>query len=318
MSVVNNQFMLSALEQAKKAALSDEVPVGAVLVLDGKIIAAGHNLTIFNNDPTAHAEVVAIREACRIIGNYRLTQCELYVTLEPCCMYAGAVVTANPFATKVGMDILRKGGNVVDAGVGVQYVLGLVEPQSSGLGGGSFTIFYHKKFNEIYAIDGREKAPKRIPLNFFEQYQGSRQGFFKLVTNPASVGVPGTPLLLEEMHARFGKLDWSELHDAAISLATKGFPISPRLHILVSRDRFLWKNRAAKDYFFSTLNEILIPKNVGVILKNPSYSNVLTQFRDQGISTTFYKGKIMSNILSDLKKQLGVTSYILMILKTIQ
>ena len=219
--------------------------------------------------------------------------------------YAGAVVTANPLATKVGMDILRKGGNVVDAAVGVQYVLGLVEPQSSGLGGGSFSIFYHKKSDEIYAIDGREKAPKRIPLNFFEQYQGSRKGFFKLVTNPASVGVPGTPLLLEEMHARFGKLDWSELHYEAISLATKGFPISPRLHILISRDRFLWKNRDAKDYFFSTLNENLIPKNVGIILKNPSYSNVLTQFRDQGVSTTFYKGKIMSNILSDLNKTTG-------------
>ena len=94
MSVVNNQFMLAALEQAKKAALSNEVPVGAVLVLDGKIISEGHNLTIFNNDPTAHAEVVAIREACRIIGNYRLTQCELYVTLEPCCMCAGAIMQA--------------------------------------------------------------------------------------------------------------------------------------------------------------------------------------------------------------------------------
>ena len=86
--------MLAALEQAKKAALSDEVPVGAVIVLHGKIIAEGHNLTIFNNDPTAHAEVVAIREACRIIGNYRLTQCELYVTLEPCCMCAGTIMQA--------------------------------------------------------------------------------------------------------------------------------------------------------------------------------------------------------------------------------
>ena len=86
--------MLAALEQAKKAALSNEVPVGAVLVLDGKIISEGHNLTIFNNDPTAHAEIVAIREACQLIGNYRLTQCELYVTLEPCCMCAGTIMQA--------------------------------------------------------------------------------------------------------------------------------------------------------------------------------------------------------------------------------
>ena len=220
-------------------------------------------------------------------------------------IYAAAVVTANPFATKVGMNILKKGGNVVDAGVGIQYVLGLVEPQSSGLGGGSFAILYHKKSDELYAIDGREKAPKRIPHNFFEQYRGSRQGFFKLVTNPASVGVPGTPLLLEKMHARFGRLSWSELHHEAISLASKGFPISPRLNILVTRDKFLKNNVKAKKYFYSQLNQNLIAKNVGIILKNSYYSDILTQFRDQGISTTFYKGKIMSNILSDLKKTKG-------------
>ena len=220
--------------------------------------------------------------------------------------FAGAVVTANPLATKVGMDILKRGGNVVDAGVGIQYVLGLVEPQSSGLGGGSFAIFYHKKSDKLYAIDGREKAPKRIPYNFFEQYRGSREGFFRLVTNPASVGVPGTPLLLEKMHARFGQLSWSELHDEPITLAAEGFPISPRLHVLVTRDKFLKNNADAKKYFFSRLNDNLIPKNVGIILKNPSYADVLTQFRDEGISTTFYKGKIMSNIISDLKKTAGI------------
>ena len=219
--------------------------------------------------------------------------------------YAGAVVTANPLATKVGMDILKRGGNVVDAGVGIQYVLGLVEPQSSGLGGGSFAIFYHKKSDKLYAIDGREKAPKRIPYNFFEQYRGSRQGFFRLVTNPASVGVPGTPLLLEEMHARFGQLGWSELHDEPITLAAEGFPISPRLHVLIARDKFLKNNADAKKYFFSGLNDNLIPKNIGIILKNSSYADVLKQFRDEGISTTFYNGKIMSNIISDLKKTAG-------------
>ncbi len=219
--------------------------------------------------------------------------------------FAGAVVTANPLATKVGMDILKRGGNVVDAGVGIQYVLGLVEPQSSGLGGGSFAIFYHKKSDKLYAIDGREKAPKRIPYNFFERYRGSRKGFFSLVTNPASVGVPGTPLLLEEMHARFGQLGWSELHDEPITLAAEGFPISPRLHVLIARDKFLMNNAGAKKYFFSGLNDNLLPKNIGIILKNSSYADVLKQFRDEGIRTTFYNGKIMSNIISDLKKTAG-------------
>ena len=94
MALVNDQFMLAALAQAKKAAQKEEVPVGAVLVLDNEIIAKGHNLTISNNDPTAHAEVLAIRAACRKVGNYRLTRCELYVTLEPCSMCAGAIMQA--------------------------------------------------------------------------------------------------------------------------------------------------------------------------------------------------------------------------------
>ena len=80
--------------------------------------------------------------------------------------HAGAVVTANPFATTVGMKILKRGGNVIDAGVGIQYVLGLVEPQSSGIGGGSFAIFYHKKSDELYAIDGREKHQKEFHIIF--------------------------------------------------------------------------------------------------------------------------------------------------------
>tara|TARA_Y100000589_G_scaffold324564_1_gene360940 strand:+ start:19 stop:480 length:462 start_codon:yes stop_codon:yes gene_type:complete len=94
MPFLNNQFMAAALEQAKKAASKDEVPVGAVVVLENRVVADGFNQTISNNDPTAHAEIIAIRRACLKIGNYRLTDCELYVTLEPCCMCAGAVIQA--------------------------------------------------------------------------------------------------------------------------------------------------------------------------------------------------------------------------------
>ena len=94
MSIENDQFMLAALKQAKKAALNDEVPVGAVIVLQNQIIAFGYNLTLTTNDPTAHAEIVAIRGACSKLGDYRLPECELYVTLEPCCMCAGAVLHA--------------------------------------------------------------------------------------------------------------------------------------------------------------------------------------------------------------------------------
>ena len=86
--------MLAALAQAKKAASKDEVPVGAVVVFENRVVADGHNQTITNTDPTAHAEIIAIRKACSEIGNHRLIECELYVTLEPCCMCAGAVLQA--------------------------------------------------------------------------------------------------------------------------------------------------------------------------------------------------------------------------------
>ncbi len=219
--------------------------------------------------------------------------------------YAGAVVTANPFATKVGLNILKQGGNVIDAGVGIQYVLGLVEPQSSGLGGGSFALFYDNESKKLYAIDGREKAPKSIPYDFFQQFRGSRKGFFNLVTNPASVGVPGTPLLLENIHAKFGRLDWSELHEEPINLASNGFPISPRLHTLAKKDRFLRRNTNSKRYFYSALDKTLFAKEIGYILKNPPYANVLKQFKNQGISTSFYNGTIMSKILLDLNNVKG-------------
>ena len=90
----DERFMLEALLEAEKALTSDEVPVGAVVVEGDKIIGRGHNRPVSSGDPTAHAEIVAIREACRNKKNYRLSGCDLYVTLEPCAMCLGAAVHA--------------------------------------------------------------------------------------------------------------------------------------------------------------------------------------------------------------------------------
>ena len=86
--------MRLALEEARRAAEAGEVPVGAVVVLEGRVIAAGHNQPIGSQDPTAHAEIVAMRAASRAMGNYRLTGSTLYVTVEPCLMCVGAMVHA--------------------------------------------------------------------------------------------------------------------------------------------------------------------------------------------------------------------------------
>jgi len=92
--LTDDDYMKIALEEAQKAAKKDEVPVGAVVVLSGRIIGRGHNMPITHHDPSAHAEMLAMREAAKILGNYRLTGAELYVTLEPCIMCAGAIIQA--------------------------------------------------------------------------------------------------------------------------------------------------------------------------------------------------------------------------------
>ena len=88
------QFMDAALEQAQRALAAGEVPIGAVLVIDAAIVARAFNQPISACDPTAHAEVLVLREAARIAGNYRLTAADVYVTLEPCLMCVGALVHA--------------------------------------------------------------------------------------------------------------------------------------------------------------------------------------------------------------------------------
>ena len=87
-------FMLEALDEACLAAKAGEVPIGAVVAREGVVIASGQNRVLRDVDPTAHAEIVAMRAAAAIIGNYRLMGCTLYVTLEPCAMCAGAMIHA--------------------------------------------------------------------------------------------------------------------------------------------------------------------------------------------------------------------------------
>ena len=92
--LTDNDFMQLALAQAALAAQTGEVPVGAVVVCNGEVIATGRNAPIEGHDPTAHAEIMALRAAAKALGNYRLPDCTLYVTLEPCAMCSGAMLHA--------------------------------------------------------------------------------------------------------------------------------------------------------------------------------------------------------------------------------
>jgi len=104
--------MKEALKEAKKAYKKGEVPVGAVVVVDGKIISKAYNKKESINDPTAHAEILAIRKACKALDNWRLTEATLYITKEPCIMCCGAIINARLKRVVYGCDDPKGGGAV--------------------------------------------------------------------------------------------------------------------------------------------------------------------------------------------------------------
>lgn len=116
MTMTDSEYMQVALELAAQAAEAGEVPVGAVVVKDGEIIGRGYNAPIGRHDPTAHAEIQAMRDAAQTLGNYRLVGCSLYVTLEPCAMCSGAIQHARIARLVYGASDPKTGacGSVID------------------------------------------------------------------------------------------------------------------------------------------------------------------------------------------------------------
>jgi len=159
------------------------------------------------------------------------------------------VAAANPLAVEAGLRMLERGGNAVDAMVAVQLALNLVEPSSSGLGGGAFFLYWDAKAKAMRAIDGRETAPAGATPELFMK-DGKAMPFLDARVGGRSVGTPGTPRLLEVAHARYGKLPWKALFEPAIELAEKGFPVSPRFAKLAGEDKGLADEPAARAYFF--------------------------------------------------------------------
>ncbi|MBF4349459.1 gamma-glutamyltransferase, partial [Vibrio anguillarum] len=144
---------------------------------------------------------------------------------------------ANPLATEAGADILRQGGNAIDAMVTTQLMLGLVEPQSSGIGGGSFLVYWDAKKKALTTFDGRETAPLNATPNLFLDSTGKPLQFYDAVVGGRSVGTPGTVKLLWETHRQYGKLEWTRLIEPVAKLAEQGFEVSPRLATLIAEDK---------------------------------------------------------------------------------
>ncbi|CAD0183864.1 Gamma-glutamyltranspeptidase precursor [Ruegeria sp. THAF57] len=211
------------------------------------------------------------------------------------------VAAANPLAVEAGAKVLRAGGSAADAMVAVQVVLGLVEPQSSGLGGGAFLVWYDAATGELTTLDGRETAPLEANHRLFQDENGEPLKFFDAVVGGLSVGTPGTPALLEEAHRRWGRSPWPRLFADGIALADEGFLVSPRLAGLVEKDaERLSRFPATAAYFLPDG----APLAQGQRLMNPDYADTLRVLASEG-SAGFYGGEVAAGIVNTVRSAPG-------------
>lgn len=206
-----------------------------------------------------------------------------------------AVTAANPLAVDAGIEILNAGGSAVDATVAVQAVLGLVEPQSSGIAGGAFLM--HWDGHQVQTLDGRESAPAAATPELFLKADGKPLPMREAIMSGLSTGVPGVLAMLAEAHRQHGKLPWSRLFEPAIRLAERGFAISPRLFELASAEAQLRSDPQAGPYFFDATGAA---KPVGTVLKNPAYAAVLRGIASKG-PKAFYEGAVAEDIVRRVK-----------------
>ena len=210
-----------------------------------------------------------------------------------------AVAAANPLATEAGRQMLARGGSALDAAIAVQMVLTLVEPQSSGIGGGAFLL--HWDGQRVQAFDGRETAPAAADERLFLTPEGKPMAFMDAVVGGRSVGVPGTVRMLEMAHAQHGRLRWAALFEPAIRLAEAGFPVSPRLHAMLQADAHLRKDPTAAAFFYQPDGT---PWPVGHRLKNPELAEVLRRLARDG-ARALHEGEIAQAIVAKVQGHPG-------------
>ena len=206
-----------------------------------------------------------------------------------------AVAAANPLATDAGLQVLRAGGSAIDAAVAVQMVLTLVEPQSSGIGGGAFML--HSTGGKVEAFDGRETAPAGVDEKLFIGADGKPMAFYDGVVGGRSVGVPGTVKMLEVAHQQYGRLPWAQLFVPAITLAESGFKVSPRLATLLKSEVHLKKDPTAAAFYYKPDGTAL---EAGELLKNPALADVLRQIAAKGASA-MHEGAIAQAMVTKVQ-----------------
>ena len=205
------------------------------------------------------------------------------------------VAAANPLASDAGYQVLQAGGTAVDAAIAVQMVLTLVEPQSSGIGGGAFLL--HHNSQQLQVFDGRETAPAQATERLF-WLEDKPMAFNDAVVGGRSVGVPGLLRMLEKAHQQHGALSWAQLFQPAVALAEEGFPISPRLHALLSADTSLQHDPQAAAYFFQADGK---PWPVGHRLQNPALASIFKRIALEG-TDAFYSGNIAQALVDKVQQ----------------
>ena len=227
-----------------------------------------------------------------------------FATKQTACSRSFMVVAANPLATKAGCEVLRKGGTAIDAAIATQMVLNIVEPQSSGIGGGAFMLSYDRKSGSVTAYDGRETAPAAATENYLRWISDTAR------TTPLpsarasgrSIGTPGVLHMLDTAHREGGKLSWKELFDPAIKIATEGFRISPRMSASVAGSAAaLARDPEARAYF---LNADGTAKATGTLLTSPALATTFQAIASGGIAA-FYGGTIAQDIVDEIADATG-------------
>ena len=211
-------------------------------------------------------------------------------------------VTAHPLATQAAYQILKAGGNAADAAVTAQLVLNLVEPQSSGIGGGAFMLYWDAKNKTLFSFDGRETAPDAADADYFKNSAGELIKWREARLGPRAVGVPGTLSLLHTVHQRFGERPWAQLFAPAITLSREGFAVSPRMAKSIEGSKeYLNRFAATREYFFTDQGA---PLPEGYHLTNPDFAQTLELIAEQGI-TPFYEGSIGEKLIETLQQAPG-------------
>ncbi len=204
------------------------------------------------------------------------------------------VSSANPYATEAGMRILEKGGSAIDAAIAVQMVLNLVEPESSGIGGGAFSLYWDNKNKKLSSYDGREKAPMAADGKLFQE-NGKNMNWWEALAGGRSVGVPGVVAMMEKIHKQHGKLPWADLFEGAIKLSEEGFEISPKLATSIANktNPALGRYEKSWEYFFPKGK----PIKAGVSKKNPELAMTFRRIALLG-AKGFYKGQVALDIVA--------------------